>query len=140
MSEDVPGAEDLVLPSRLEVLDQVDSATLSCAVRAGFDESQAASVAMAVIEAVTNAVVHGNKKQPGKSVRVSYRWEPRTVTVSVHDEGQGFDLSSVPDPTDPERFMAFSGRGIYIMRQLMDAVEFDMNGNSGTTVIMRKSV
>lgn len=140
MSEVAPGVEDLVLPSRLEVLDQVDSATLSCAGRAGLDNAQAASIAMAVIEAVTNAIVHGNKKEAGRNVHVTYRWEPRSVTVVVHDEGEGFDLSSVPDPTDPERFMAFSGRGIYIMRQLMDTVDFEMNGVRGTTVTMTKSV
>jgi len=140
MPEVASGAEDLILPSRLEVLDRVDTTTLEFATRAGFDDAQASSVAMAVIEAVTNAVVHGNRKEAGKTVRITYRWEPKAVTIVVHDEGEGFDLSSVPDPTDPERFMAFSGRGIYIMRQVMDSVRFDMNGRRGTTVTMRKSV
>jgi anti-sigma regulatory factor (Ser/Thr protein kinase) len=56
----------------------------------------------------------------------------------VHDEGPGFDMSCLGDPTDPDKCMRCSGRGIYIMRQVMDSVEFDMS--DGTTVTMTKGV
>ena len=96
-------------------------------------------VAMAAIEAVTNAVLHGNAECGGDEVKVRYDWEPGKFTITVHDEGKGFDLGCIPDPTDPTRCMASSGRGIYIMREVMDSVEFEMSDECGTTVTMVKS-
>jgi serine/threonine-protein kinase RsbW len=139
MSEAASGMEELVLASELEVLDRVDAATLRCAREAGLDEGLSTDVAIAVIEAVTNAVVHGNRFGGDKRVRVKFDWEPGKIWITVHDEGIGFDLSTIPDPTDPQRFMACAGRGIYIMKQVMDSVEFDMNSGGGTTVTMSKS-
>jgi serine/threonine-protein kinase RsbW len=137
MGERASGSEDLILPSELETLERVDRVTLRCTKRAGLDAAVSNDVAIAVIEAVTNAVVHGNKLSGDKNVRVKYEWRPGAITVCVHDEGAGFDLSIVPDPTDPGFCMRCSGRGIYIMRQVMDSVAFDMS--HGTTVTMTKA-
>jgi serine/threonine-protein kinase RsbW len=137
MGERASGSEDMILASELETLERVDRATLRCAKRAGLAEGASNDVAIAVVEAVTNAVVHGNKLSGDKKVRVKYEWGPGTITVRVHDEGTGFDPSTVPDPTDPGFCMRCSGRGIYIMRQVMDSVAFDMS--HGTTVTMTKA-
>jgi len=134
------GPEELVLPSQLETLDRVDAATLRCARSVGFDEKTATDVAIAVIEAVTNAIIHGNRFDGEKTVRVIYDCEDDTLKVMVHDEGPGFDLCMIPDPTDPERHLACSGRGIFIMQQVMDDVEFDMDEGRGTTVKLTKRV
>lgn len=139
MSEAASGMEELVLASELEVLDDVDATTLRCARQAGLNEVLSTDVAIAVIEAVTNAVVHGNRFGADKKVTVKYDWEPGRIGISVRDEGVGFDVSLIPDPTDPQRFMACSGRGIYIMRQVMDSVEFERHDGGGTTVRMSKS-
>jgi serine/threonine-protein kinase RsbW len=139
MSDAPSGTEEVVLPSELEVLDSIDQSTLKYSRLAGIDDDTAGMVAIAAIEAVTNAVLHGNAACGGKEVRVRYEWEPGRVTITVHDEGKGFDLSCVPDPTDPERCMASSGRGIYIMREVMDSVEFEMSDELGTTVTLMKS-
>jgi serine/threonine-protein kinase RsbW len=133
------GTEEVVLPSELEVLDSIDESALKYSRLAGIDDDTASMVAIAAIEAVTNAVLHGNAACGGKEVRVRYEWEPGRVTITVHDEGKGFDLSCVPDPSDPERCMASSGRGIYIMREVMDSVEFEMSNELGTTVTLMKS-
>jgi len=133
------GTEEVVLPSELEVLESIDESTLRYSRLAGIDSGTASMVAMAAIEAVTNAVLHGNAECGGKEVIVRYEWEPGEFRITVHDEGNGFDLSCVHDPTDPERCMASSGRGIYIMREVMDSVEFEMSEDSGTTVTMVKS-
>jgi serine/threonine-protein kinase RsbW len=132
------GTKELTLPSALESLEEIDKATLRVSRLAGLDTDATTAVAIAMIEAVTNAVVHGNRRSPKKVVRVRYRWAPGRITVDVHDEGEGFDLSCVLDPTDPLRCMECSGRGIFIMRQVMDSVEFDMSGGRGTTVTMTK--
>jgi serine/threonine-protein kinase RsbW len=133
------GTKELVLPSALESLEEIDRATLRIARLAGLDRDAATAVAIAMVEAVTNAIVHGNRRNAEKAVRVSYRWGPGRISVDVHDEGEGFDLSCVADPTDPARCMECSGRGIFIMRQIMDNVEFDMPKGRGTTVTMTKS-
>jgi len=134
------GTEKLELPSRCDVLERVDELTLLHAVEAGFDEHAAMEIAIAAIEAATNAIVHGNERREAAPFSVQYTWEPGTIEIVVHDEGKGFDLSCVIDPTDPEHCMETSGRGIFIMREVMDSVEFDMSSEGGTTVTMRRSV
>lgn len=133
------GTKELTLPSALESLEEIDKATLRIARVAGLDHDAATALAIAMVEAVTNAVVHGNRRSAEKVVRVRYRWAPGKITVDVHDEGDGFDLSRILDPTDPARCMECSGRGIFIMRQIMDSVEFDMPRGQGTTVTMTKT-
>ena len=120
MRDATSGAFELVLPSELKVLDRVDRETLRYSRLAGFDDATAGMLAMAAIEAVTNAVVHGNRQLPGKKVLLKYGWSPGRIEITVTDEGDGFDLSCILDPTDPERCLASSGRGIYIMREIMD--------------------
>lgn len=140
MAEPVSGSEDLVLPSEFDVLEKVDAATLRHTSIAGFDDELSTMVAIAVIEAVTNAVIHGNHLDTSKVVKMRYEASPGCFRVSVHDDGEGFDLDCVCDPTDPDRRMSFSGRGIYIMRQVMDSVEFEMEAGKGTTVVLEKRV
>ena len=137
MPESCSSNGKLVLPSVLTELEKVDGLTLECAKGAGLNESDSMMVAIAVIEAVTNAIVHGNKFADDKYVTLQFDCEPGRVGVTVHDEGEGFDLSCVWDPTSPENQMECSGRGIYIMREVMDSVEFDMS--DGTTVTMTKA-
>ncbi len=128
----------MILPSEFATLERVDEIMLRCSHLAGLDEQTSNEVAMAVIEAVTNAVIHGNRLDKDKQVKLSCRWGPGEITISVQDEGEGFDLSCAHDPTDAEHCMDCSGRGIFIMRATMDEVEFEMSRDKGTTVKMTK--
>ena len=85
--------EELILPSEFATLERVDEIMLRCSQLAGLDEQTSNEIAMAVIEAVTNAVIHGNRLDKDKQVKLSCRWEPGEITISVQDEGEGFDLS-----------------------------------------------
>jgi serine/threonine-protein kinase RsbW len=90
----------------------------------------------ALREAVANAVVHGNSENPCKRVYVECRcYKDGEVSITVRDEGSGFALNTVPDPTMPENRMFTHGRGIYLMEKLMDEVTFE---RSGAVVHMRK--
>ena len=92
------------------------------------DESEA-DIEMAVIEALENAVVHGNCEDPHKRVYVTCRCAAEgEVSITVQDEGQGFDTGTLPDPTAPENRLRTSGRGIYLMKTLMDEVCFEKGG------------
>jgi serine/threonine-protein kinase RsbW len=92
-------------------------------------------VEIAVREALENAVVHGNHEDPGKHVCVRCRFDLDVVSISIKDEGEGFDINKVPDPTAPENIQSSHGRGIYLMKALMDEVQFE---EGGVLVHMRK--
>jgi serine/threonine-protein kinase RsbW len=86
-------------------------------------------VHLALEEAVANAIKHGNQSDYGKTVRIRCRLSPDRVWIEVTDEGPGFAVSSVPDPTDPGYIDRPSGRGILLMRSFMTRVEFNDLGN-----------
>jgi serine/threonine-protein kinase RsbW len=95
-------------------------------------------VEMAIREALANAVLHGNLQDPRKEVRISCRVQPgRGISIVVSDEGKGFDPTKVPDPTEIENILSLSGRGIHLMKGLMDEVHFE---RGGTEVHMHKGV
>ncbi len=92
-------------------------------------------IEVALYEVLANAVIHGNHEDPDRQVRVSCRCGTDEISIVVRDEGQGFDIGEVPDPTAPENISSSRGRGIYLMRTLMDEVHF---AGGGTVVYMRK--
>jgi serine/threonine-protein kinase RsbW len=93
-------------------------------------------VEIALREALANAIIHGNHEHPRKHVHVTCRCEPDEVSIAVKDEGQGFDVNKMADPTAPENLGSVHGRGIYLMKALMDEVRFE---DGGVIVHMRKS-
>jgi serine/threonine-protein kinase RsbW len=80
-------------------------------------------------EALANAVLYGNANDPEKVVRVEVTLQPGRVEVRVIDQGTGFDPLAVPDPTTPENLLAPGGRGLFLIRHLMDEMEFNERGN-----------
>jgi serine/threonine-protein kinase RsbW len=130
----------LLLPSRLELLGVVDGLVQGILNHLDADEETAIAVATSVIEAGTNAIQHGHKLDPAKSVRFHFRFEGGSFDVWVTDTGPGFDLDriQVSDPTRPEDLLKARGRGIFIMRSMMNSVEFDIQPGVGTTVHLVK--
>lgn len=106
--------------------------------RLGFREEVAFEIDVALREAVINAVLHGNKREENKTVEVAFKSLPDALQIEVHDQGQGFDPESVADPTRPENLMKTSGRGIFLIRALMDEVEWFIRPGGGWTVRMVK--
>jgi len=92
-------------------------------------------VEIALREALANAIIHGNHENPQKHVYVRFRCESDELWFAVRDEGRGFDLNKIADPTAPENTAAAHGRGIYLMKALMDEVRFE---EGGVVVHMRK--
>jgi serine/threonine-protein kinase RsbW len=90
---------------------------------------------LAMEEALANAIKHGNRSDYGKSVCIRCRLSPDRVRIEVADEGPGFTVSSVPDPTDPVHIGSPFGRGILLMRSFMTRVEYNDRGNQ---VILEK--
>ena len=131
----------LSIPSRLELLPVLDRLLQGIIEQIGFDEEDADAVAISVIEAGTNAIQHGHKQDASKAVQFCFDLRPDRLLVRVEDTGPGFDLNAVTrlDPTTPEGLLQSTGRGIYIMRQMMDRVDFDIQPRRGTIVHLLKA-
>lgn len=80
-------------------------------------------------EAVTNAIVHGNKLNPAKLVIVNVEVDPKRATWTITDEGDGFDYNHLPDPTAEENLESLTGRGVFIIKHLADQCVFNAKGN-----------
>ena len=86
-------------------------------------------------EALANAMLYGNDRDPGKHVRIEVTVREEEVTARVTDQGTGFDHTTVPDPTLPGNLSKSGGRGIFLMKSLMDEVRFNEEGNSVTLIL-----
>ena len=126
----------VTISSQLKELNRIERLTEKIAKKLDFSEDQQDNLAIAVTEAVGNAIVHGNKKDPNKKVYIAFQLGEDWVEVSVRDEGEGFDPKTLSDPLDPNNLMKESGRGIFILKSLMDDVSFSFT-SKGTTIRFR---
>ena len=129
---------ELSLPSRIETVAAAAAAVAEFISRSGISDDAAFGIDMAVREAVTNAVLHGNSQDDNKTVDIVLKSSPDAVEISVHDQGPGFNPEDVPDPTAKENILKASGRGIFFMRTFMDEVNWLIRPEGGTTVRMLK--
>lgn len=127
----------MTIPSSLDQIESVEKLAEKAADAMKFSEEEKDSLAIAVTEAVNNAIIHGNKQNKDKTVSIQLILEERRLTVSIKDQGKGFDPRKLSDPLAPENLLKESGRGIFILSTLMDDVRFDFHGE-GTEVIMIK--
>jgi serine/threonine-protein kinase RsbW len=102
------------------------------------DEEIAHWIELTVSESTINAILHGNQEDPRKDVYLSIGLAGRTIEVVVEDQGSGFDLSDIPDPTDAANLMKPGGRGILIIRSFMDKVELTRKEGGGCRLRMVK--
>ena len=128
----------LVLPSHIEAVADGAAAATDFIQSCGVGEEAAFGIDVAVREAITNAMVHGNKEDEAKTIEVTLNCLGRELEIEVRDQGEGFDPTSIPDPTDPANILKTSGRGIFLMRTFMDEVQWSMRPEGGTTVRMTK--
>ena len=128
----------LVLPSHIEAVADAAAAAADFARNCGLAEDAGFGIDMAVREAITNAIVHGNKEDDTKQVEVMLSCSGQAVEIEVSDQGAGFDPGDVPDPTAAENLMKTSGRGNFLMRSFMDEVKWINRPEGGTTVRMVK--
>ena len=129
---------ELSLPSHIETVATAAAAVAEFVGRSGISDDAAFGIDMAVREAVTNAVLHGNRQDEDKTVDITLKSSPDAVEISVHDQGPGFNPEEVPDPTADENILKASGRGIFFMRSFMDEVNWLIRPEGGTTVRMVK--
>ena len=92
------------------------------------NEDNYGNILIAVTEAFNNAIYHGNQGDPKKHIKIGFESGDQNIKFSVSDEGDGFDYNSLPDPTDPLNIDKPQGRGVFLMKNLADKVEFNNNG------------
>ncbi len=129
---------DEALPSELGSVDAAEETVVGVATDAGFPEDELHRIAMAVREAMVNAVVHGNRYSARKKVRLRVVQGPGRITITVGDEGEGFEMETVPDPLSEENLLRHSGRGLLLIQAFMDAVDVKKVGSAGTEITMVK--
>jgi serine/threonine-protein kinase RsbW len=98
----------------------------------GISQDNYGKILVSTMEAVNNAILHGNHSNPEKMVDIEIYFKSNELTISVTDEGPGFRPETVPDPTTPENIEALNGRGIYLMSHLADKIQYTEKGNSVT--------
>ncbi len=108
----------------MESVSEVEAMAEKVACQAGLDEDEAFRVTMAIREATVNAVLHGNDYDPAKQIVATFEITPTALTFKVCDQGKGLDPDHLPDPTAPENLLRGTGRGIFLIRSLMDEVHF----------------
>jgi serine/threonine-protein kinase RsbW len=132
----------LEFPSLFDMIDLVQAVSDQLARHLGLDEDLQHWVGVAVRESVINAIKHGNKGDPSKSVTVEFSMAPAAspceLVIRVRDRGEGFDPEELPDPLAPENLLKASGRGIFFMRSFMDDVRIARAEGGGMEVRMTK--
>ena len=117
------------LPSQIAIISPFVDQLMHFIARFRTSDGSELNIETALHEALANAIVHGNQEDPRKLVCVACRCTTDgEVSLTVQDEGQGFDMAAVLDPTTPANRLLPHGRGIYLMKTLMDDVRFEQGG------------
>ena len=121
-------AINIEIPSLSENIRIVESFIDNAREKYDFNDDIYGNIMIAVTESVNNAIVHGNKSNKNKNVKLSLQLDENQVHFTVEDEGPGFKYEDLPDPTAPENLEKPSGRGIFLMKNLCDEVKFHDDG------------
>lgn len=126
---DQPLPNQIVIPSDLTAAREIEERIVSEAEARGYTPEASFAVRLALEEAMVNAHRHGNRGDAARTLTVSYGISDKRIVIRIRDEGEGFDLESVPDPTAPERISLPHGRGIMLMQAYLDEVSYNEVGN-----------
>ena len=116
------------IPSIKENVSVVESFIENVGEKIRIEETIYGNVLVSVTEAVNNAIVHGNKEDKNKKVRLGLKQNKKSVRFIVEDEGLGFDHNTLPDPTNPKNLEKVKGRGIFLIKSLSDKTTFKQGG------------
>ena len=128
----------LVIPSEIKLVDLVHAASEKMAELAGFDADESLNMGLAVREAVINAIVHGNNRDPSLKVDLTFTAGRGGITASIRDQGNGFDPDQTPSPTEGDNLLRTSGRGLLLIKAFVDEVDFRRSRSGGMEIILTK--
>lgn len=119
----------LKIASRVESLREVEKMVDEVSVACSMSSEVYGNVLIATMEAANNAILHGNKLDVNKDVKLRFRWDAEKLELVVTDQGKGFNYHNIPDPTAPGNVEKVNGRGIFLMDRLSDEITFRENGS-----------
>jgi serine/threonine-protein kinase RsbW len=122
------------IESELSNLIKVENAIDNATVQLGVSQDNYGKILVSTLEAVNNAILHGNRSDPDKFVRIVIAYDSNELKIKVTDEGQGFNPDSVRDPTLPENIEEPNGRGVFLMARLADKIKYSKKGNTVTMI------
>jgi serine/threonine-protein kinase RsbW len=131
---------EVIISSALDNLDLIQNLTDCITDYMNFDADSAHWIGMSVRESVTNAIQHGNKLDLSKKVDICFEIASDKLSISVKDQGNGFQAEAIPNPLDDDNLLKPSGRGIFYIRTFMDEVEFRSLSQGGMEVYMVKKI
>lgn len=120
---------EFALPSDLTLMNGVLQYLLDRVAKMRLIAPENSNLFIALDEAFVNAVKHGNKNDPTKLIRVGAELSPKEASFTIEDEGEGFNVQAIPDPCDPANLFKSSGRGVLLIYNIMDEVEYNAQGN-----------
>ncbi len=123
-----------IFPSNPELLPEIERFVTEILSKTKLSRQKIINAELALAEAAANSILHGNKSDPNKNVEINVEVSKKEVIISIKDEGKGFVIKDVPDPTNEENILKDSGRGLLIMKSLVDKLEYKFS-DSGTQVI-----
>ncbi|MGB8359044.1 MAG: ATP-binding protein [Bacteroidales bacterium] len=126
--------ESITINSDIEKLNVVETLVDTLSKKLGVSDEVYGKILISTVEAVNNAILHGNKGDRSKMVTVKFSADGNILEVTVSDEGDGFEYKNLPDPTDPKNIENLHGRGVFLMRRLADSIDYNSSGNE---VIMK---
>jgi serine/threonine-protein kinase RsbW len=125
--------------SDTEYLSKVEKMSVKVARYAKLNDSDTDDLGIVATELVNNAIHHGNKNNPAKKVCICFTVDSEQIELRIKDEGSGFNIEDLHDPLAPENLLKESGRGIFLIRNLMDSLDFNFTAN-GTEIIAIKNI
>ena len=128
-----------VVPSDPDILPELEEYIIQIAKEVNLDDTKINNLALSFSEAISNCMKHGNRFDKSKTVTITVKIDDAKLAVILKDEGKGFDLQGVPDPTKPENILKDSGRGIHIMKNFLDELRYNFTP-TGTEVILELSI
>lgn len=128
-SDDLIQEWEEIIPSDTAAGQSVQERIIQLIEAMRYDERDVFGVRLAIEEALVNAIKHGNRMDPSKTVRITCRVALHTIRIEIEDQGEGFQPEEVPDPTADENLERPCGRGIMLMRAFMSSIAYNESGN-----------
>jgi len=124
-----------IFPSNPALLPNIEEFVKEIIATTKLSAQKKINLELALAEAAANSIIHGNKSDKNKNIEITVELSERKIIIKIKDEGKGFTIKNVPDPTEKENIYKNSGRGLHIMKALIDNLEYNFS-QSGTETIL----
>ncbi|MEW5842268.1 MAG: ATP-binding protein [Bacteroidota bacterium] len=124
------------VPTDPDLLPELEEFIIEIAQKSNLNKDKFNSLALSFSEAASNSFLHGNKLDKKKKIKITVKVNEEKITLIIKDEGKGFNINTVPDPTKPENILKDSGRGIHIMRSFLDELKYNFTPTGTETILI----